>query len=121
MLMFNLQKRDALEFVKSLEGGWDCVIYDPPYLNDELNNTYDVKKEYMKGANMEWKRTEDMFHRLEIDQKYLQLLRAYILSKIDNCLFVEFNKNLRPEDYYFLWYKGRQYGSMGMGYSKQSL
>jgi len=64
-----LLKKDVYEFVESVKGNWDTIIWDPPYLNDDsFNQKYDVEKE----RNAEWKSIEKIKHRVIIKQDYLQ-------------------------------------------------
>lgn len=39
-----LKQMDALEFVNSLEGGWDTIFWDPPYITEGSKKNYRKEK-----------------------------------------------------------------------------
>jgi 16S rRNA G966 N2-methylase RsmD len=118
-----LKKMDALEFVSSLEGGWDTIIFDPPYMNDRnALNQFDWEKDLnIERKNPQiWNNAKNIKQRLLINQDYLDELKNEIISKITNCLWVDFNKTWIESNYNFIWYKSKSYGTVGMGYIKQN-
>ena len=107
-----LKKMDALEFVSSLEGGWDTIIWDPPYFHDE-------KQFVTKG----WENAKEIEYRLIIDPLYLNQVRTIINQKMDSGFWILFYNNAIPNntfDYEVFWYKGEEYGGMG-GYIKKNM
>lgn len=113
------KQSDALEFVTSLKGGWDCVIFDPPYYNDKrFGNSLSLDivedKTKRRGKHSYWNAAFKQKERMEIDQNHLKLIRSTILSKMNKqSWFIEFNNRPLNYKYDIIWYKGKSYGGLG--------
>lgn len=44
-----LKQESALKFIQELRGGWDCIIWDPPYMNAQS----ELMKNYRKFVRAE--------------------------------------------------------------------
>ena len=99
-----IKKSDALEFVNELEGGWDCILWDPPYLDHKRDN----HKDYWKNRNKikgrsAWNTPEKKF--TSIEPEYLDDLLLRIRNKIDNpYVFIEFSNKVKS-DLFLIWNK----------------
>jgi hypothetical protein len=85
-----LKKMDALEFVQSLEGGWDTIIWDPPYF-EEKNN----------GSANKFVPSE----RKNINIESLEEIKKLIDQKSNNYNFVEFYFKPKNCDKLIIWIK----------------
>ena len=106
-----IEKKDAIEFVKESNGGWDCIILDPPYMSES---------EFQKFKGTDKKSSlAKIKHRLVIDyDKYLIPLINLITQKVSKQYWIVkfFNRYIYPgleSSYTIMWYKGKQYGGMG--------
>jgi DNA modification methylase len=100
-----IQKADALEFVQSLDGGWDCIIFDPPYIDSTTAGHKDFKEAYKRHGEI-WTNPE----RFHLDWDYIWQLKDLILSKTDSYIFFHVDKIIYNFwDYWFVWYKGKGY------------
>jgi len=70
--------QDALEFVKGLEGGWDCIIWDYPYMDIKTANAY--QKFDKRNHNVE----ERTPNKTTIKKSYILQLEGKILEKANN-------------------------------------
>lgn len=113
-------QEDALEFVRRLEGGWDCIIFDPPYLSE--SNIYSYKGEIhrqneniiKKESLSRWKSALDMTYRLTISKRYLDDLEKEIIKKrAPKGFWIRFSNKRWEAEYNINWYKGRSYGGLG--------
>jgi hypothetical protein len=99
--MINLKKMDALKFVQSLPGGWDTIIFDPPYYDESMK----INKRQIRNIfeyKLDHKRTF-------LDDKYLLILINEIVKKINenNCVVIKwYNRPIFDADYVINWYKG---------------
>jgi len=105
-------QEDALEFVRRLEGGWDCIIFDPPYLPEDniYSNKVDIYgSNTKKKANYRWKNAFNIIYRLTISKQYLEELEREIVKKrAPRGFWIRFS-NKRWD----AGYKGRSYGGLG--------
>jgi len=95
-----LKKMDALEFVESQFGKWDCIIFDPPYLESIPN-----KKNTKDNSNYDFMVSKE--DRTKIDQDYLDRLLTSIEIKSDYnfCLLKFYYKPLFDANLTINWYK----------------
>jgi len=103
----NFKKEDAITSASGLRGGWDCIIWDPPYLNEDYV--------CLKNPKSRWNAAKKITFRLYIDPNYLSNLRILINQKRnDDCFWVSFSNNRHlTADFIINWYKGREYGGLG--------
>jgi 2-polyprenyl-3-methyl-5-hydroxy-6-metoxy-1,4-benzoquinol methylase len=93
MIIRNIQYGiDALSFVDSLEGGWDCVIWDPPY-KDPKNPVHqeqiNKRRRSWYDRNNRFKPTNNTrFLDLEYRNQVLDLVKSKMAA---NCKIVYFN------------------------------
>lgn len=92
---------DALEFVNKLEGGWDTIIFDPPYYNKNNFNWNNWKNKNKKG---------DLFNEkiYVMSNDYRKNIEEVILSKCDNPVFIKFHTDIRKlnqDNKILIWYK----------------
>ena len=101
--MINAKKMDALEFVNSLDGGWDCIVWDYPYMDLKSAQIYNDprQKKYNRNKNIE----NHQIYKSYIPESYLLKLKGEILSKVDKCIFLTFFH--QPKDFkdFIIWYK----------------
>jgi len=76
--LINAVKKDALEFIGDLEGGWDCIIWDYPYMDVQTAKGY--QKFDSRNHNVEQRTPE----KTNIKKSYLLKLEGEILSKAAN-------------------------------------
>lgn len=93
---------DALEFVQSLEGGWDCIIYDPPYLNDDRSH----RKDYWTSRTNKIAWNIPTREVTSINEDYLIKFNELINNKITTpFIFIEFSNLIKDSDALFIWDK----------------
>ncbi len=109
------KKMDALEFVDELAGGWDCIIWDPPYLERIIQNRFHYSPSGKRIFTVDHTKEATL-----IDHEYLNRLTILIQSKTDSCVWIMFrNKIIEDVDLFFIWIK-REGSGIRSGYNVMS-
>lgn len=98
--MINAKKKDALNFVTLLEGDWDCVIWDPPYLTKAESKSY--QKPNVRNHNQLNRKPETIY----CEPGYLLKVKGEILTKMhQKYVWFDFFKNPRSTKDFLIWNK----------------